>query len=149
MTREELESKMAVLLGGRAAEEVVFGHLSTGAADDLSKATDVARSMTTRYGMEARLGPVSYETEPTTFLGGMGGSRRLYAEETAREIDLAVRELLEASFQRAQRILAANRALLDEGAKELLAQETLAGDALAALLRRVAPEASSPAARAV
>jgi cell division protease FtsH len=149
MTREELESKMAVLLGGRAAEEVVFGHLSTGAADDLSKATDVARSMTTRYGMEARLGPVSYETEPSNFLGGMGGPRRLYAEETAREIDLAVRELLEASFRRAQRILAANRALLDEGAKELLAQETLAGDALAALLRRVVPEASSPAARAV
>ena len=81
MTREELENKMAVLLGGRAAEHLVFGHLSTGASDDLSKATDIARSMVTRFGMGEALGPVTYETEPTSFLGQAYGSQRLYSEE--------------------------------------------------------------------
>jgi cell division protease FtsH len=137
MTREELENKMAVLLGGRAAEHLIFGHLSTGAADDLSKATDVARNMVTRFGMGERLGPVAYETDPGGFLGQMAGPRRLYAEETAREIDLAVRELVEGAFQRARALLARNRTLLDESAKELLAKETLAGAELAAVLGRV------------
>ena len=67
MTREELENKMAVLLGGRAAEEVVFGHLSTGAADDLAKVTEIARSMVMRYGMVKDLGHVAYENEPVGF----------------------------------------------------------------------------------
>ena len=71
MTREELEAKMAVLLGGRAAEETIFGHISTGAADDLSKVTDIARSMVTRYGMFPELGPLAYETEPNGFLAGI------------------------------------------------------------------------------
>ena len=70
MTREELEAKMAVLLGGRSAEEVVFGQLSTGAADDLSRATEIARSMVTRYGMLPELGPLAYETEPNGYLPG-------------------------------------------------------------------------------
>jgi cell division protease FtsH len=140
MTREELESKMLVLLGGRAAEHAIFGHLSTGAADDLSKATDIARSMVTRYGMGDALGPVTYETEPNGFLGPMGGARRLYAEETAREIDLAVRDLVRSAFDRARAILVANRALLDEGARTLLEKETLGGDELAALLGRVKAE---------
>jgi cell division protease FtsH len=140
MTREELENRMAVLLAGRAAEHVMFGHLSTGAADDLSKATDVARNMVTRFGMGERLGPVTYETDPGGFLGQMAGPRRLYAEETAREIDLAVRELVEAAFQRARGLLVKNRALLDESAKELLAKETLAGPELAAVLGRVRAE---------
>ncbi|BDG03377.1 ATP-dependent zinc metalloprotease FtsH [Anaeromyxobacter oryzae] len=152
MTREELENKMAVLLGGRAAEHLVFGHLSTGAADDLSKATEIARSMVTRYGMGGRLGPVTYETEPNGFLGLPGGTRRLYAEETAREIDVAVRELVENAFQRARGILTANRNLLDESARVLLAKETLAGAELEAVLGKVRAEgprvaAAVPAAR--
>jgi cell division protease FtsH len=140
MTREELEQKMLVLLGGRAAEHVVYGHLSTGAADDLSKATEIARSMVTRYGMGGTLGPVSYETEPNGFLGPLAGTRRLYAEETAREIDVAVRDLVETAFGRARAILATNRTVLDESARELLARETLAEGPLAALLARVRPE---------
>ncbi len=137
MTREELETKMAVLLGGRAAEHLIFGHLSTGAADDLSKATDIARSMVTRFGMGGALGPVSYEREPSTFLGQPFARERLYAEETAREIDLTVRALVEAQFRRAREILETNRALVEESARTLLAKETLAGAELEALLGRV------------
>jgi len=140
MTREELENKMAVLLGGRAAEHLVFGHLSTGAADDLAKVTDIARSMVTRFGMGAALGPVTYESEPTSFLGQAYGSRRLYAEETAREIDVAVRGLVEAQFQRAQAILVTNRAWLADAAGLLLANETLSGVQLDDVLRRVGKE---------
>jgi cell division protease FtsH len=147
MTREELENKMAVLLGGRAAEHLVFGHLSTGAADDLSKATEIARSMVTRYGMGG-LGPVTYETEPNAFLGMPGGSRRLYAEETAREIDVAVRGLVESAFGRARGILLANRPLLYESAKALLVRETLAGADLLALLGRVRADVPRVAAAA-
>ncbi|HVO17874.1 MAG TPA: ATP-dependent zinc metalloprotease FtsH [Anaeromyxobacter sp.] len=137
MTREELEDKMAVLLGGRAAEHLVFGHLSTGAADDLSKASEIARSMVTRYGMGGQLGPVAYGTEPDGFLGPVAGTRRLYSEATAREIDLAVRELVDSAFRRAREVLEANRAVLLEGAQDLLSRETLSGDDLGALLGRV------------
>src|SRR5712672_3673225 len=140
MTREELENKMAVLLGGRAAEHVVFGHLSTGAADDLSKATDIARNMVTRFGMGRPLGPVTYESEPNGFLGPMAGTTRLYAEETAREIDVAVREMVDAAFERARAILTRNRPILEEGAKALLAKETLADAELSAVLEKVTGE---------
>jgi cell division protease FtsH len=140
MTREELENKMAVLLGGRAAEHVVFGHLSTGAADDLSKATDIARNMVTRFGMGQPLGPVTYESEPNAFLGPMAGTTRLYAEQTAREIDVAVREIVDAAFERARAILTRNRPILEEGAKALLAKETLADEELSAVLEKVTGE---------
>ncbi|HEX9053059.1 MAG TPA: ATP-dependent zinc metalloprotease FtsH [Anaeromyxobacter sp.] len=139
MTREELENKMAVLLGGRAAEHLVFGHLSTGAADDLSKATDIARNMVTRFGMSGKLGPVTYESEPNAFLNPMG-PRRLYGEDTAREIDVAVREIVSAQFDRARGVLSRNRQLLDESARQLLEKETLADVQLAAVLGKVAPE---------
>ncbi len=149
MTKEELENKMAVLLGGRAAEHVVFGHLSTGAADDLSKATDIARNMVTRFGMGRPLGPVTYESEPNTFLGPMAGTTRLYAEETAREIDVAVREIVDAAFERARAILTRNRPILEEGAKALLAKETLADAELSAVLEKVTGEEPRIAAAAV
>jgi cell division protease FtsH len=139
MTREELEAKMAVLLGGRAAESVVYDHTSTGAADDLSKATDIARNMITRYGMGGKLGPVTYEAEPQGYLGQVTGTRRLYSEETAREIDLAVRDAVEAAFGRARAVIVANRATLEDAARELLQKETLADAALAAVLARVRP----------
>ena len=138
MTREELEAKMSVLLGGRTAEDVSFGHLSTGASDDLSRATEIARSMVTRYGMLPETGPLAYETEPNGFLAGFPqGPRRLYSEQTAREIDVAIRGLVEAAQAQARRILEANRALLEEGATLLLARETLADAELEGILGRV------------
>ncbi|HEY6097797.1 MAG TPA: cell division protein FtsH, partial [Anaeromyxobacter sp.] len=149
MTREELEAKMAVLLGGRAAEHLVYGHLSTGAANDLAKVTDIARNMVTRYGMDGRLGPVTYESEPNTFLGQAVGTNRLYAEDTAREIDVAVRELVESQFQRARTILQRNRTLLEESARTLLEKETLADAELSAVLGRVAREEPRVAAAVV
>ena len=128
MTREELEGKLTVLLGGRAAEHLVFGHLSTGAADDLARATDIARNMVTRYAMVPELGHSTYEEEPGPFLGraapGLGG--RLYSEATAREIDCAVRALVDAAFARAREILAANRPVLEKAGGLLLERETLA-----------------------
>jgi len=145
MTRDELADKMAVLMGGRAAEHVVYSHLSTGAADDISRATDIARSMVTRFGMGGRLGPVTYETDQGSFLGQMAGPRRLYAEETAREIDMAVRDLVDGAFQRARLLLLQNRDLLQEGAQRLLEKETLSDGDLTGLLGRVRAESQRAA----
>ncbi len=127
MTREELEGKLAVLLGGRAAEHLVFEHLSTGAADDLSRATDIARSMVTRYAMVPELGHATYAEDPQSFLGGpMTGLRpREYSDETAREIDRAVREIVGRAFDRARGLLERNRDLLEAGAAALIETETL------------------------
>jgi cell division protease FtsH len=140
MTREELLTKMTVLMGGRAAEQIIYSHLSTGASDDISRATEIARSMVTKFGMGERLGPVTYEAEPQGYLGQGVGARRAYAEETALEIDNAIRELVDASFQRARRLLLRNRDLLQEGARRLLAQETLAATDLASVLGQVRAE---------
>jgi cell division protease FtsH len=146
MTREELENKMTVLMGGRAAEHLVFGHWSTGAADDLAKVTDIARSMVTRYGMVEKLGGVSLEETPQSFLGTPSlPPRHEYSEQTAREIDCAVRELVNAAFDRATAILQAKRAVLEEGARQLLAKETLTEAELKALLQS-APTAETAAA---
>jgi len=137
MTREELENKMAVLLGGRAAEHVVFGRLSTGAADDLAKVADIARSMVMRYGMVEKLGHVAYEAERgPAFLGVPGAfpPPREYSEETAREIDRAVRELVDGAFRKAVSALEGRREALERAAKRLLEKETLGEDELRELL---------------
>lgn len=130
MTREELENKMCALLGGRAAEWIIFRHLSTGAADDLRKVTDIARSMVTRYGMSKRLGPVSYDREPRTFLSAGDAPPPFmrendFGEATADAIDEEVRAMVEAVFARAVQILESRRAALERGAKLLLEKETL------------------------
>ncbi len=145
MTRAELESKMVVLLGGRAAEKIIFDHLSTGAADDISRTTDIARSMVTRYGMLEQLGHVTYDSDPVGFLGTQTGQlhARRYSEDTAREIDCAMRKLVEGAFQRALAVLEANRALLVEGAELLQSRETLAEPDLQALFSRIRREASA------
>jgi cell division protease FtsH len=134
MTREELENKMAVLLGGRAAEEVVFGHLSTGAADDLAKVTDIARSMVMRYGMVKTLGHVAYEEERSRFLINPGFQKpREYSEETAREIDVAVRDIVKSAHEKALGILSREKATLERWAQKLLEKETLVEVELAEL----------------
>ena len=137
MSRGELENKMAVLLGGRAAETVVFDEISTGAADDLAKATDIARSMVTRFGMAEGLGQIAYEDEPQRFLGPIPmptGLERRYSEETARKIDDAVREFIDSAFETATTILKEKRATLDTAAEELLQKETLGSQELVKLI---------------
>jgi cell division protease FtsH len=138
MTREELENKMAVLLGGRAAEHVVFHHLSTGAADDLAKVTDIARSMVMRYGMDVTLGHITYEGERPAFLQVPGAPppSRTYSEETSRTIDHAVRDIVKAAFDQAQAVLTERREILERGARQLLEKETLVEDDLRALTGR-------------
>ncbi len=139
MTREELEEKMAVLLGGRAAELLIFGRLSTGAADDLAKATDIARHMVTTYGMDEDLGFVTYEQPRQRFLGDAGAvpAPRQYSEATAQQIDAAVRRTIEQCFHCASRILETNRAVLESAAAELLKKETLEEADLARLTDRL------------
>ncbi|MGH7052497.1 MAG: ATP-dependent zinc metalloprotease FtsH [Stellaceae bacterium] len=148
MTRQELENKMAVLLGGRASETIVFGELSTGAADDLQKVTEIARSIVTRYGMTSELGMVTYEKENRNFLGVPSmpiTMERSYSEETAREIDATVRSAIERAFRRTVDLLEAQRDTLEKGARLLLERETLDAADLAALLRKT-PVSGEPAA---
>ncbi len=137
MTREELEHKISVLLGGRAAEKLVFGQLSTGAADDLAKVTDIARDMVTRYGMVEELGYVAYEAQPPRFLDTpgpvQGGSPTSPA--TQQRIDEAIRAIVMDTFARTLAILERNRDVLERCARELLARETLDEAALRALTR--------------
>ena len=144
MTKEELEDKMAVLLGGRAAELIVFGHLSTGAADDLRRVTDIARSMVTRYGMSERLGSVAYERDPGSFLAGpdrsFPGRERDYAEDTAAAVDREVKSIIDQVFQRTQAILTTRRPILDRAAKKLLEKETLEQSDIDALIREMPKE---------
>jgi cell division protease FtsH len=148
MRRDELENKMAVLLGGRAAEKIVFGELSTGAADDLAKVTNIARSMVMRYGMVEKLGQVSFEEERNPFLTGPGmppvPAEKRYSEETAREIDRAVQGFVEEAFVRAVNVLNERRPILEQGAKWLLQKETLTEADLTSLL--ATQPAASPAA---
>jgi cell division protease FtsH len=145
MTRTELENRMAVLLGGRAAEGVVFREISTGATDDLVRATDLARAMVLRYGMSEALGNVAYDRERSPYLqaGIPMPQSRDYSEATAQAVDAAVRSLVNQALERASRILEHNRALLDRSAEELLKTETLNQSQLEALKREITlpPEA--------
>ncbi|MGH8118005.1 MAG: ATP-dependent zinc metalloprotease FtsH, partial [Rhodanobacteraceae bacterium] len=147
MTEDELRHKIAVLMAGRAAESLVFGKLSTGAADDLARATDIARSMVARYGMDAGLGSVSYDSDRPGFLGDRrsGYLDRTYSEATAETIDEAVRTILDSATRQATDILRDNRDILDRAAARLLEVETLDDGAL----REVASGLRRPADAAV
>ncbi len=126
MKKEELENKMSVLLGGRAAEKLVFNHLSTGASDDIMKATNIARSMVMKYGMDENLGCVAYDEEKSTFLDSQGlANTSRYGEKTKQNIDDAIRNILEYSFQKSLEILEKNKDILENSSKELLEKETL------------------------
>ncbi len=125
--RGELINRIAVLMGGRASEEIVFGEISTGAADDLDRATDIARQMVTRFGMSEALGQRVYEPQRQAFLGdAMLGTRpKDYSDETSREIDVAVRKLLDEAYGKAKVTLNARRKELDDGTALLLEKETI------------------------
>jgi cell division protease FtsH len=139
MTRKELERKMAVLLGGRAAEQLVLGEISTGASDDLAKVTDIARSMVMQYGMDETLGNLVYEAPRSAFLGvpEQVAEPRRHSEESARRIDEAVRGLVADAFAESLAILTRQRARLERGAALLLERETLEQKDLQALCAEI------------
>lgn len=153
MTKEELENKMAVLLGGRAAEFIVFHHWSTGAADDIAKATDIARAMVTRYGMSEKLGHIALETDPRSYLTPdplmNGGHQHDYGEHTADAIDEETRKIVDAAFDRAVSILTDRRDELESSAAKLLQLETLGADELRTLETRPNTEPEVRASQAV
>jgi cell division protease FtsH len=130
MTREELLDRLCVLLGGRVAEEIVFGDISTGAQNDLQRATDIARSMVTEYGMSEKLGLVTYgrERRPLFLETGVGGSSREYSDETARAIDAEVTRLMNETHDRVRKILSDKREKLELLTQTLLTKETVLGD---------------------
>jgi cell division protease FtsH len=144
MVRHDLENRIAVLMGGRAAESLVFdGEVSTGAADDLQRATEIAMEMVTRYGMDATVGPRTYAPPPQPFLTGTTASRVDASEVTEREIDVAVRDITIQASDRASGILRSRRSDLDEGARLLLAQETLTSDQFPAIRSAAKQQAAS------
>jgi cell division protease FtsH len=129
LARSDLENRIAVLMGGRAAEQLIYdGNISTGAADDLQRATEIALEMVTRHGMAVEVGQRTYAPPPQPFLPGMAADRVQAAEQTAREIDVAVRDMVDRGAQRASEILRARRGDLEQGMELLLARETLTAD---------------------
>lgn len=134
MTKQELENKIATFAGGRAAEEVVFGEITTGAANDIEQATKLARAMITRYGMSDDFDMVAMETVNNKYLGG--DTSLECAEETQREIDEKVVELVKTQHEKAKRILQENRSKLDELAKVLYEKETITGKEFMEILNK-------------
>ena len=135
MTYGELKNKIAVLLGGRAAEEVIYGEVSTGAQDDLRKATDIAKSMVKVYGMSDKLGQVSLERDrQALFLQALPSQTPAdYSEQTSREIDCEIRELIDGQYGRARNLIKSQEPLLRKAAQILLGKETITGEELKAL----------------
>ena len=148
MTRSELEDKLCVLLGGRVAEEILFNDVSTGAQNDLQRATDIARSMVTEYGMSEKIGLRTFEKERrSAFMDTpFGGSARDYSEYKAQQIDEEVEVLLENAHKRVQRILNDKRQILQELYELLMQQEVVEGEQLRQILGKTpAPEEFKPA----
>jgi cell division protease FtsH len=134
LTVSELRNRIAVLMGGRASERLIFdGDVSTGAADDLQRATEIAIEMVTKYGMDADVGQRTYAPKPQAFVPAMQDAVVSAAEATGREIDLAVRELVEAGEVCARGILEKRRTELEAGVELLLVRETLTAEQFAPL----------------
>jgi cell division protease FtsH len=126
MTKSELQDRLAVLLGGRVAEEIVFGEISTGAHNDLQRASDIATSMVKEYGMSEKLGYVTFEKEKKPiFLPSSLISSREYSEDTAKQIDEEVKKIIDEAHQKVKEILTAQRGKLDELARLLLEKEVV------------------------
>ncbi|HKE62315.1 MAG TPA: ATP-dependent zinc metalloprotease FtsH [Nitrospira sp.] len=136
MTKSELENKVAVLLGGRIAEELFFGEASTGAQNDLVKATDIAKSMVKAYGMSEKVGTITLERErqPQFIQIQASQERGDYSEETAREIDSEIKRIIDEQYERVKRLLGEKKAVLQQGAKMLLEREVIGGTELKAIM---------------
>ena len=144
MTRSELLDRLAVLLGGRVAEELVFEETSTGAQNDLQRATDIARSMVTEYGMSDRLGLVTYErARQPAFLPGNFAQNKRYSEEKAAQIDEEIARVLDEAHQRVRGILSARRSVLDDLAQLLSKDEIVQGEELRKVLGKTDAETST------
>ncbi|MBC6456280.1 MAG: cell division protein FtsH, partial [Hormoscilla sp. SP5CHS1] len=139
LDEKEIRGEIATLLGGRAAEEIIFGSITTGAANDLQRATDLAERMVTTYGMSKILGPLAYEKgQQNSFLGDNPmNPRRMVSDETAKAIDEEVKEIVEHAHEHALSILEGNRDLLEKIAQQILATETIEGEDLQSLLAQV------------
>ena len=125
MTKREIENKIATLTGGRAAEEIAFGEITTGASNDIEQATRLARAMITRYGMSEEFDMVAMETVTNQYLGG--DTSISCSAETQKDIDKKVVEIIKAQHEKARKLLRDNRARLDELASYLYEKETITG----------------------
>jgi cell division protease FtsH len=132
MTKEELENKIIILLGGRASEKVFFGNFSTGSSDDIAKVTQIAKGIALKYGMVEELGHISYEDPSEKYLDTSAyfGSHKNYSEKVAENIDKKIKELVDVAFEKAINIIKNNKAMIELAAKELLQKETLSEDDL-------------------
>jgi cell division protease FtsH len=146
MTRSDLLSQLAVLLGGRSAEEIAFDEISTGAQNDLMRATDIARAMVTEFGMSEAMGTVSYNGhQRSRFLENpFTQDRGHYAEETAQAIDAEVRRILDGAHDQARRVLIEHRQVLDTLAERLLEKEVIEADELKAIMGPTPPKSEDP-----
>ena len=130
MTKEELEDSLAAILGGRAAEEIVFGEISTGAANDLQQATQMAERMVKEFGMSQRIGLVAHRTDRSQQLLGMTPADRAYSDETAKLIDEEVKAIIDAEYARAKALLAQHRQAMEDVVEILFENEVMDGDQL-------------------
>lgn len=139
MSEDELHGQIATLLGGRSAEEVVFGSITTGASNDLQRATDLAERMVTTYGMSKVLGPLAYQQgQQNMYLGNEGPNpRRMVSPQTAEAIDQEVKGIVESAHDHALEILKLNRELLEVISTKLLVKEVIEGSELHELLGQV------------
>jgi len=140
-SKSEFEDKIAGMLGGNAAERLVFGDTTTGASNDIEKATDLARRMVTEFGMSDRLGPRAFgKRDELIFLGREIGEQRNYSDDVAKQIDEEVRSLIETAYTRASEVLTQHRARLDLLAATLVEKETLDGEEFEALFSDLPPK---------
>ncbi len=138
MTKAELLDRIAILLGGRVSEEIIFNEISTGAQNDLEKATEIAKMMVKEYGMSEKMGLVTFEQgDRPLFLGGGFAAKKEYSEETAREIDLEIRKIIDESLQRVRNILTEKKEILKGMANTLMEKEVIEGDELKKLLEEL------------
>jgi cell division protease FtsH len=146
--KDQLESELSVAFGGRAAEEIVFSRISTGAANDIKQATELAERMVRTWGMSEDLGPLSYaKGEEQVFLGREIAQHRDYSEATAQRIDEEIRRLIDRNYRRAKAILTKNRDILDALSEMLLEKETVMGQELDALILKLRPGFEFPSRR--